>query len=115
MVGELFQKFDLPKDRCFFSRVKWLRWILSFLTDHHYDSKNLEQTLKQAVDSKRRVFDIQSSNLVGCRVAFTTSRVSDGKACFLATYSGVSRKLKDTPYEFLAPGERDESPFLWEA
>ncbi|KAJ5865430.1 Acyl transferase/acyl hydrolase/lysophospholipase [Penicillium soppii] len=61
------------------------------------------------------MFDMSTTRTAGSRVAIITSRISDGKACVLANYRGVGRRLVDSAYEFLKPEEESQNPFLWEA
>ena len=96
------------------SCITWLRYFAGFLADGQYSSHNLESTLKEAIDPKRRVFDIATTNPSGCRVAIITSRISDGKACVLANYRGMGRDNTKAAYEFLAARNELHNPFLWE-
>lgn len=84
------------------------------MADSHYDSENLEETLKEAVDPHRRIFDVPTANSTGCRVAIVTSRVSDGKACVWANYRGKGRQNAKAAYKFLTPRTESQNPFLWE-
>ncbi|KAJ6033832.1 hypothetical protein N7444_011603 [Penicillium canescens] len=85
-----------------------------FMADGHYDSDNLEETLKKAVDPQRRIFDVPTATSAGCRVAIVTSRVSDGKACVWANYRGTGRQNVKAAYQFLMPRTESQNPFLWE-
>lgn len=113
-----------------------MAWLRAFLADGQYDSDNLDSTLKQAVDPKRRIFDVPLRNSAGRRVAIIISRISDGKPCVLANYRGTGRRhdhsaiqspkaerahksvgeeLNKTrkAYNFLIPCNNEQNPHLW--
>jgi hypothetical protein len=85
------------------------------LTGGQYDSENLVAVLKEAVGSKRRIFDVSTTETAGCKVAIITSRASDGKACVFGNYRGQSQRTENSAYEFLLPEDEKHNPFLWEA
>ena len=118
------------------SLLRFLAWLKAFLADGQYDSDNLDSTLKQAVDPKRRIFDVPLSDSAGCRAAIIISRISDGKPCVLANYRGTGRRQDHSSvrifqaqrthknlskektegreaYHFLIPCNNDQNPQLW--
>lgn len=105
------QSTGLPIIRC----LTWIKNLVKVLTDSRYDSENLENTLKMAVAPQRRMFDVPTTKVAGCRLAIITSRTDDGKACVLANYRGLGRRKENGAYLFLAPQKEHENPFLWEA
>ena len=96
----------------FLRGIKFIVDSVGMLVDGLYDTKDLEDTLKQAIDPQRRMFDVPGSSPAGCRVAIITSRTSDGKACVLANYRGLGQRDPDAAYVFLAPQSEAENPFL---
>ncbi|KAI2791717.1 hypothetical protein POX_c04591 [Penicillium oxalicum] len=100
----------------FLRNLNFIRGCVRMLVDSLYDTRDLEDTLKHAIDPQRRMFDVPGgASPAGCRVAIITSRASDGKACFLANYRGLGQRDTDAAYAFLAPQSEAENPFLWEA
>ncbi|KAJ5593512.1 hypothetical protein N7537_010416 [Penicillium hordei] len=95
--------------------AKWVKCLAGILADGQYDANNLDNTLKEAVDPERRMFDVSTTRSAGSRVAIITSRISDGKACVLANYRGIGQRAVDSAYQFLRPEEESQNPFLWEA
>ncbi|KAJ5611997.1 hypothetical protein N7510_005191 [Penicillium lagena] len=97
---------------------RWIQWFASAfnLAKHGlYDSQSLAQTFKEVVSPCRRIFDAATANPTGCRVAIVASRTSDGKACVLANYRGTGPRTGNAAYEFLAPHNDQENPFLCDA
>ncbi|CAG8064616.1 unnamed protein product, partial [Penicillium salamii] len=92
--------------------TNWFRFLGGFMADSHYDSDNLEEVLKKAVNPHRRMFDVPTPNSTGCRVAIVTSRVSDGRACVWANYRGTSRQNTKAAYVFLTPRTESQNPLL---
>lgn len=92
--------------------VRWLASAFNVIPRSLYDSRNLAQTLKEAVPADRRLFDVATASPVGCRVAVVASRTSDGKACVFANYRGAGQRRADAAYEFLAPSHDHENPKL---
>ncbi|KAI2791711.1 hypothetical protein POX_c04583 [Penicillium oxalicum] len=100
----------------FLRGLNLIRGCVRMLVDGLYDTRDLEDTLKHAIDPQRRMFDVPGgASPAGCRVAIITSRTSDGKACVLANYRGLGQRDTDAAYVFLAPQSEAENPFLWEA
>lgn len=95
--------------------IQWFASAFNLIIGGLYDSKRLSQILKEAINPCRRVFDVATANPAGCRVAVVASRTSDGKACVLANYRGMGRRGGNAAYQFLAPHNDQENPFLWEA
>lgn len=94
--------------------LSWVAVLKDFLLDGRYDEEILENTLRDAIGSDRRIFDVGTTSGVGSRIAIITSRISDGKACVLANYRGAGRCPDDeSSYEFLGPQNWDENPPLW--
>lgn len=113
---KVFQLASAPSQKfSLFSCAKWIKCVAGFLADGQYDGIKLENTLKEAIDPERRMFDVSTTRTAGSRVAIITSRISDGKACVLANYRGVGRRPVDSAYQFLKPEEESQNPFLWEA
>jgi hypothetical protein len=113
---KVFQLASAPSQRfSVLSCAKWIKCIAGFLADGQYDGTMLENTLKEAIDPERRLFDVSTTRIAGSRVAIITSRISDGKACVLANYRGIGRRPVDSAYQFLKPEEESQNPFLWEA
>ncbi|KAJ5160980.1 uncharacterized protein N7482_007984 [Penicillium canariense] len=98
-----------------FRGIQLVMLATKMLTGGQYDSANLVAVLKGAVDSKRRVFDVATTETSGCKVAIITSRASDGKACVFGNYRGQSQRTENSAYEFLLPEDEKHNPFLWEA
>ncbi|KAJ5340343.1 hypothetical protein N7541_009467 [Penicillium brevicompactum] len=95
--------------------IRWLASAFNLITDGLYDSDGLSQIFKAAVGPSRRMFDVATASPAGCRIAIVASRTSDGKACVLANYRRKSPRSANTAYQFLAPHDDREDPFLWEA
>ncbi|KAJ6175004.1 hypothetical protein N7485_004809 [Penicillium canescens] len=102
------QKFSVT------SCAKWIKCLVGFFADGQYDGDNLENTLKEAINPARRIFDVSTTLSAGSRLAIITSRISDGKACVLANYRGIGQRAVDSAYEFLKPEDESQNPFLWE-
>lgn len=77
--------------------------------------KNLENVLKDALSSNRRLFDFGTTSGSNSRVAIIASRISDGKACVMANYRGAGLRPVEGAYLFLEPQDHNNDPFLWEA
>ncbi|CAG8272590.1 unnamed protein product [Penicillium salamii] len=92
--------------------TNWLRLLGGFMADSHYDSDNLDDILKKAVDPDRRIFDVPTAKSTGCRVVIITSRVSDGRACVWANYRGIGRRNTRAAYLFLTPRTESQNPLL---
>ncbi|KAJ6105174.1 hypothetical protein N7523_010248 [Penicillium sp. IBT 18751x] len=108
--------FDAPppypsNNKC----AKWFKIFTGIFSDGQYDGEALESMLKEVLGPNRRLFDVGTTHDAGSRVAIITSRTSDGKACVLANYRGIDRKIEESAYEFLEPMNEIENPFLWEA
>jgi hypothetical protein len=101
----------IPIPRC----IRWLASAFNLTTDGLYDSDGLSQIFKAAVGPSRRMFDVATARRAGCRIAIVASRTSDGKACVLANYRGIGPRTANTAYQFLAPHDDQENPFVWEA
>ncbi|CAG7935874.1 unnamed protein product [Penicillium salamii] len=100
-----------PVPRC----IQCLASAFNLTTEGVYDSHGLSQIFKAVVGPSRRIFDVATASPAGCRVAIVASRTSDRKACVLANYRGTSPRTTNTAYQFLAPHDDREDPFLWEA
>ncbi|KAJ5642301.1 hypothetical protein N7490_006301 [Penicillium lividum] len=112
---EIFGSTSAVRELSIFKCVSWVKCLIGFLADGQYDGKNLEEILKRALGSKRRIFDVGTTPCADCRVAIITSRISDGKACVLANYRGVGVRSTQSAYQFLMPQAHDQNPLLWEA
>lgn len=113
---KVFQLTSAPSHKSsVFNCAKWIKCVAGLLADGQYDGAKLENTLKEAIDPDRRMFDVSTTRTAGSRVAIIASRISDGKACVLANYRGVGRRPVDSAYQFLKPEQESQNPFLWEA
>ncbi|CAI7631192.1 unnamed protein product [Penicillium pancosmium] len=91
--------------------LRYAHWLASAfnLTSHGlYDSRRLSETLQEAINPGRRLFDVPTMNPSGCRVAVVASRTSDGKACVMANYRGVGRNAAPAAYHFVTPHDNQE-------
>ncbi|KAJ5976458.1 hypothetical protein N7481_010165 [Penicillium waksmanii] len=91
--------------------LRYAHWLASAfnLTSHGlYDSIRLSETLQEAINPGRRVFDVPTMSPSGCRVAVVASRTSDGKACVMANYRGVGRNAAPAAYHFVTPHDNQE-------
>ncbi|KAJ5974892.1 hypothetical protein N7481_008599 [Penicillium waksmanii] len=91
--------------------LRYAHWLASAfnLTSHGlYDSRSLSETLQEAINPGRRVFDVPTMSPSGCRVAVVASRTSDGKACVMANYRGVGRNAAPAAYHFVTPHDNQE-------
>ncbi|OQD76228.1 hypothetical protein PENANT_c121G06279 [Penicillium antarcticum] len=112
---KVFQLASAPSQKFSVSScAKWIKCLIGFFADGQYDGDNLENTLKEAINPMRRMFDVSTTLSAGSRLAIITSRISDGKACVLANYRGIGQRAIDSAYEFLKPEDESQNPFLWE-
>lgn len=81
--------------------TNWFRFLKGFIADSHYDSDNLEEVLKKAMNPHCRMFDMSISNSIDCRITIVISRVSDGRVCVWANYCGTSWQNTKAAYIFL--------------
>ncbi|KAL6229143.1 hypothetical protein BDW75DRAFT_250095 [Aspergillus navahoensis] len=87
-------------------------FLRSWLTDSRHDSEVLDDALKEAFSTLRRLFDTTLPLLSGIRVALTASQVDEnGSLCLFSNYRGVGRSHAQSAYKVLIPGEE---PRLWE-
>lgn len=126
-AGQSFGKFPGFARKAFHSRpsplqgtsiikcTRWLKCLAGFLADGQYDGKNLENVLRDALSSNRRLFDFGTTSGSNSRVAIIASRISDGKACVMANYRGAGLRPVEGAYLFLEPQDHNKDPFLWEA
>ncbi|KAJ5938376.1 hypothetical protein N7466_001510 [Penicillium verhagenii] len=92
--------------------VRWLASAFNLIPSSLYNSQGLSQTFREVVGLDRRLFDVNTANPAGCRIAVVVSRTSDGKACVLANYRGTGPRRGNSAYQFLAPDDEQENPFL---
>lgn len=92
--------------------IRIVRRTLQMLGGGWYNTSELEEVLRKAVDPNRRIFDVPTANFAGCRVAVVASRTSDGKACVLANYRGLGQRQADAAYIFFIPHSDAENPRL---
>jgi hypothetical protein len=88
--------------------------LANCLNDSSYDSTLLDDALREAFGTVRRLFDTAAPLCSGTRVAMTASRILDGKLCIFTNYRGQSRQTTPSAYQALAPPDAGQEPFLWE-
>lgn len=96
------------------SAFPWFAFVINLLTDNHYDSDILDQTLQGLYKLGHKLFDVLPASPAGIRVAIVASRISDGKPRVFTNYRGEGRTAADPPYEVSMPQNGTQDPLLWE-
>ena len=113
---EFARKAFQPSRRAL-KKFPWLAFIVSFLSDHYYDSDALDRTLQELYKRGQRLSDVAPTSPASparSRVAVVASRISDGKPFVFTNYRGVRPTVADPPYEVLLPQNDDRGPQISE-
>jgi hypothetical protein len=117
-VDEASEKFKTLAQRIFPPRPSrqtlfgqsW-DFLASWLADSRHDSDVLDEALKRAFGSSKRLFAPTGPLPSGIRIALTASQVEDGSLCLLSNYRGVGRSGVSCSYRMLVS---DNEPLLWQ-
>ncbi|PYI07374.1 FabD/lysophospholipase-like protein [Aspergillus sclerotiicarbonarius CBS 121057] len=99
--------------RKIFSPLRRKRFLSFLLTDGAYDTKVLEETLKDHFGATRRMFDAPTSFVSSGRVAVTATSIADGTAYIFANYNGAAPHRAEIAYGRLRSDLGNE-PFVWQ-
>jgi hypothetical protein len=64
--------------------------------DGRYDAAVLEDILKEAYGTSRRLFDVSAPRFSGIRVAVTATTIDDARLCLFINYNGARQRREDT-------------------
>ena len=94
---EIWRSKEVFKSLCkgLFSTANRKPFIKALVSDSTYDSKALEETLKEHFGPDRRMFDTPTSLLSAGKVAVTASSIKDGTPFVFINYNGMAPRRKD--------------------
>ncbi|KAI9727191.1 MAG: hypothetical protein M1834_008499 [Cirrosporium novae-zelandiae] len=106
-----FQNFGW--DRTFFGRFN--RFVISLLSDSHYDPIIMERCLQENFGTNRRLFGVMTSKPSGTKVAVTATTITNAKLCLFTNYNGTGNRGADLGYKILRPENPADEIMVWEA
>ncbi|THC93591.1 hypothetical protein EYZ11_006944 [Aspergillus tanneri] len=91
----------------------WRRFINLFLSDEAYNTRVLEDILKDHFEPGRRLFDVPASLLSSGKVAVIATSIKDGAPFIFTNYNGAAPHRAEPVYGRLRPDVEYE-PFVWQ-
>lgn len=128
------EKFEGFARRIFASRPsqegvcdKFCRFFRSWLRDSLYPSAPLEEALKEAFGTTRRLFDVADSRVLSTKIGIMATSVATSRLRIFSNYNGVRDRQAypdiesaaldsehKSGYRLLRPERSCDEPLLWE-
>ncbi|KFA53721.1 hypothetical protein S40293_09644 [Stachybotrys chartarum IBT 40293] len=83
---------------------KICNFILSFLVDSRYPSKNLDAALSMAFGSTRNIMECSEASKTGTMVGVPVTTIRDVSPCIFTNYNGVGKREGSSDY-YVLPSE----------
>jgi hypothetical protein len=90
---------------------KFCRFIRSWFSDNLYDSAALEEALKEAFGTTRRLFDVTNDRVLSTKIAIMATSVADSRLCIFSNYNGVRARQTCSDMEPAVAEEEHKSGY----